>query len=272
MPATSPPLTVNAVTHALPFLLAFGLLIGVTTVLFGFGGGFIVVPVIYGVAGDRPDAMHIAVATSTAVMIVNASLATITGRSSALAHREYLWPLTGFIALGSAIGALAATHASGALIHALFVVYLVVTIVDSLVRAGFLDLSGGTPGPLGRRVASLGGFGIGVIASFLGVGGSVMTVPLLRRRGLPMAAATTLANPLTVPIAVIGTMVYASDGDGTTPGAVGYVDLLAGGALLAASLPTIVVTRRLVRHVPDRLHAHAYIVLLVASLVSILTL
>ncbi|WP_430332871.1 sulfite exporter TauE/SafE family protein [Rhodococcus sp. ACT016] len=257
-------------THNLPLLLAFGLLIGVTTVLFGFGGGFIVVPVIYGVAGDRPDAMHIAVATSTAVMIVNASLATMTIRSRVLAYREYLWPLIGFIAVGTAIGAVAATRASESLIHVFFVAYLIVTIVDSVVRAGFLDASSDTPRPLGRHVASIGGVGIGAIASFLGVGGSIMTVPLLRRRQLPMATATALANPLTIPIAVIATIVYAFGRDGTAPGTLGYVDLLAGGALLAASLPTIVVTRRLVRHVPDRLHAHAYIVLLVASLVAIL--
>ncbi|WP_232532501.1 hypothetical protein [Nocardiopsis dassonvillei] len=33
-------------TFVLP-LLALGLLTGVTTVLFGFGGGFVVVPVVY---------------------------------------------------------------------------------------------------------------------------------------------------------------------------------------------------------------------------------
>ena len=53
-------------------LALFGVLSGVTTVLFGFGGGFVAVPVLCrlraGHAADDPAAlaaMHIAVATST---------------------------------------------------------------------------------------------------------------------------------------------------------------------------------------------------------------
>ncbi len=269
MPDTAAPLSVTAVTHAPLLLLVFGVLIGITTVLFGFGGGFVVVPVIYGIAIDRPDAMHVAVATSTAVMVVNASLATLSSRSSGLIRREYIWPLAGFIAVDAAVGALAAAHASESLIRALFVVYVMVTIVDSVARRGFLDLSG-EPRPLGRRVMSVGGVGIGATAAFLGVGGSVMTVPLLRRRHLPMAAAAAMANPLSIPIAVVGTLVYALPTDRASSGTLGYIDLAVGGTLLAASLPAIAVTRRLVRHVPDRLHAVGYVALLVVTLLSML--
>lgn len=53
-----------------------GFTTGTTTVLFGFGGGFVVVPFVYQLLVRQPplasDAMHIAVATSTAVMIFNA--------------------------------------------------------------------------------------------------------------------------------------------------------------------------------------------------------
>ena len=65
-------------------LLLCGGLAGVTTVLFGFGGGFVVVPLMVTllVAFHGPDsatgqaAMHIAVATSTALMIFAVSLST----------------------------------------------------------------------------------------------------------------------------------------------------------------------------------------------------
>jgi uncharacterized protein len=55
-------------------LLGVGVLTGVSTVLFGFGGGFITAPAVYVIAAAAHDgdAMHTAVATSTAVMIVNA--------------------------------------------------------------------------------------------------------------------------------------------------------------------------------------------------------
>ena len=93
-----------------------------------------------------------------------------------------------------------------------------------------------------------------------------MTVPLLRRRGRPMARAVAAANPLTLPVAVVATAVYAA-----LPGAGGgTVDLLAAAALLAGSLPTIPVARRLLSRLPDRGHAVAYVGLLLVALGAVL--
>lgn len=254
----------------MPLLLLFGVFIGITTVFFGFGGGFVVVPVIYGLTADKADAMHIAVATSTAVMVVNASIATFTSRTSGLIKKAYLWPLAAFVAVGAAIGAPAATRVPDSVVHALVIAYLGVTIIVSVARKGFLERVG-EPRPLGRAVSTLGGVAIGAVAAFLGVGGSVMTVPLLRRRQLPMAAATAMANPLSIPIAVVGTAMYALPTRGASvPSALGYIDLMAGGILLGASLPTIAIARRLVGGVSDRVHTVAYLVLLILALGGLL--
>ncbi|WP_027941264.1 sulfite exporter TauE/SafE family protein [Amycolatopsis taiwanensis] len=246
-------------------LVAFGCLSGVTTVLFGFGGGFVTVPVVYAVTASGPAAMHVAVGTSVAVMVVNAAGGTLAQYRSGRLRRDYLWPLAGYVAIGAALGAAAATAAPDGLLHLLFAVYLGITIIDSVVRRGFLH--GGSPRPLGSLTASLGGVAIGAMASFLGVGGSVMTVPLLRRRGLPMAHAVAMANPLSLPVALVATTVYLSIP--ATDGSAG-VDLLAGALLLAGSLPTIAVARRLLPRVPDRLHALAYVGLLLAALIAVL--
>jgi uncharacterized protein len=249
-------------------LVAFGCLSGVTTVLFGFGGGFVTVPVVAAVAarsGSAADAMHLAVGTSAAVMVVNAAGGTLAQYRTGRVRRSYVWPLAGFVGIGSLLGALAATAADDGLIRVLFAVYLGATILDSLLRRGFLR--GGRPRPLGRVTTTAGGIGIGTVASFLGVGGSVMTVPLLRRRGLPMADAVAMANPLSLPVAVVATAVYLVV---PTAGGGGGVDLAAGAALLAGSLPTIPVARRLLPRVPDRAHAVAYLVLLAAALVAVL--
>jgi hypothetical protein len=40
------------------------------------------------------------------------------------------------------------------------------------------------------------------------VGGSVMTVPLLRRHGYDMKYCVSAANPLSIPVAVIGALMY----------------------------------------------------------------
>ncbi|MEU5085203.1 sulfite exporter TauE/SafE family protein [Streptomyces sp. NPDC021356] len=258
-------------------LLLFGCLTGVTTVLFGFGGGFVTVPVVYGFlsatsSGDGTDAMHVAVATSTAVMVVNAVSATVAQHRAGRLRREYMWPLAGFVLLGAALGSLVTTRLSGTLLNVLFAAYLLVTIADSLLRKGFLAVDGdGEPRPLGRFTTTLGGVGIGTVAAGLGVGGSVMTVPLLRRRGLPMATATALANPLSVPVALAGSLVYAlAPAAPAHSGSVGYVDLAAGAALLCGSLPTIAVVRRWGGRVPDRVHSAAYVALLVLVLVVML--
>ncbi|GAA4531893.1 sulfite exporter TauE/SafE family protein [Amycolatopsis samaneae] len=257
-------------------LLAFGCLSGFTTVLFGFGGGFVTVPVVYGIAQARSggDAMHVAVATSTAVMVVNSATATFAQLRSGRLRREYVWPLIAFIGAGAVLGSLAATMADDAVLRFLFVAYLALTIVDSVLRKGFLR-PGATDRPrtLGRVTATAGGVGIGAVASFLGVGGSVLTVPLLRRKGLPMADAAAMANPLSLPVAVLGTAVYAfaATASGPAPaGRIGYVDLVAGAALLAGSLPTIAVARRVLDRLPDRVHAITYVCLLAAALLAVL--
>ncbi|MER7080317.1 hypothetical protein SAMN02982929_01809 [Saccharopolyspora kobensis] len=251
-------------------LLGFGCLTGVTTVLFGFGGGFIIVPVVFAVvaATTGADAMHTAVATSTAVMIVNASTATLAQARSGRLRKEHLHPLAEFIALGAVLGAVAATWAPDALLRLLFIGYLAITIADSLLRRGFLD-NGGRGRPLGKAASTAGGVGIGAVASFLGVGGSVLTVPLLRRRGLPMADAAAMANPLSVPVAVAGTAVYALATPATAyPGQLGHVNVVVAVALLCGSMPTIAVVKRLVGKIPDRVHAIAYLVLLVIVLIA----
>ncbi|MGI5460248.1 sulfite exporter TauE/SafE family protein [Streptomyces sp. CA-249302] len=256
-------------------LLFFGCLTGVTTVLFGFGGGFITVPVVYGVltATARPgaDAMHVAVATSAAVMVVNAVAAALAQWREGRLRRAYVWPLTGYIAIGAVAGSFSATLIGGTALRLLFAAYLLVTIADSLLRKGFLAMPDRTrPEPLTRATVTLGGTGIGFVAAALGVGGSVMTVPLLRRRGLPMVEATAMANPLSVPVAVSGTLVYALAPTGT--GQLGYLDLTAAAALLLGSLPTIAVTRRITGRVPDRVHSVAYLVLLLVVLVAMLVM
>ncbi|WP_342067697.1 sulfite exporter TauE/SafE family protein [Achromobacter kerstersii] len=264
-------------------LAIFGCASGVTTVLFGFGGGFVVVPVLYGVltathgANDAigQSAMHIAVATSTCVMIVNSIAATRKHQRAGNILRAYVWPLAGFIAAGALLGAWAATRASGDLVRVAFIVYLGVTILDCVLRQGFMaQHAAQTPRPLGQGVVVGGGVVIGAIATFLGVGGSVMTVPLLRRRGLPMAKAAAMANPLTLPVALVGTVTYMAAARSLpaalAPWIVGYVDLLAFAALALGSLIGIRLGAPLIPRIPDRLHARVYILLLALVMLSML--
>lgn len=262
-------------------LTLFGCLTGITALLFGFGGGFVVVPLLYRMltashgAGDPigQSAMHIAVATSTCVMIVNALIATDKHRRVGNLIRDYLWPLGGFIGLGAILGAIAAVWVSGEVIRYAFIAYLGVTIVDCLLRRGFLTHAKDVvPRRLGRMETSGGGVGIGAIATFLGVGGSVMTVPLLRRSGLSMSQATSMANPLSVPVAVAGTLTYMAlagfSETGLGPWFIGYVDLLAFALLTVGSLLGIRLATRWIGRIPDRVHARVYVGLLIVVMLG----
>ncbi len=262
-------------------LTLFGCMAGISTVLFGFGGGFVVVPLLYRMlvtshGADDPigqSAMHIAVATSTCAMIVNALIATRKHQRAGHLIRDYLWPLGGYIGLGAMVGAVAAMWANGEVIRYAFIVYLGVTIVDCLFRRGFLTHHHNLIPRRLEKVQVLG-VGIGAIAAFLGVGGSVMTVPLLRRCGLSMSQATSMANPLSLPVALVGTLTYMAMAGLTEfdlgPWFIGYVDVLAFALLTLGSLLGIRLAMRWMGRIPDRLHAWVYVGLLVLVMVSMM--
>ncbi len=128
------------------WLFLCGILSGVTTWLFGFGGGFVTVPLLYflvtGAWGAQSvvgqQAMHIAVATSALVMLCSALLASWRhARTGTLLWRR-LWAMLTGIAVGGTAGALLALETSGAWIRWLFVIYLLATVADCYLRAGFM--------------------------------------------------------------------------------------------------------------------------------------
>jgi uncharacterized membrane protein YfcA len=262
-------------------LLLFGCLAGATTVMFGFGGGFVVVPLMYAMvmAAHGPDtavghaAMHIAVATSTCVMVFAALMATLRHHRAGTVAWGEVRPLVGYIALGAVAGAMAAVSLSGDWVRWAFVVYLGATIFDSLVRPGFLHEATPRLRPMAPLPTAAAGVVIGAVAAFLGVGGSVMTVPLMRRRGASMTAATAMANPLSLPMALTGTATYvllARNEAAFGTWYAGYVDLRAFLVLVAGSWIGIRLASPLIGRIPDRLHAKVYLLLLAVVLVVML--
>ncbi|MET8821847.1 MULTISPECIES: sulfite exporter TauE/SafE family protein [Streptomyces] len=258
-------------------LLAIGLLTGLTTVLFGFGGGFVAVPVVvWADASLGPDAVRVATATSALVMVVNAAFATAVTPRPVLAALRGSGPLLLLLAAGASAGALLTRHVPPDLVRWAFVLYVVLTVVDLLLRPGFLrpHAPAGTTRAAPRPLPAAVGLPVGAVAAFLGVGGSVLTVPAMRRAGHTMRVATSLANPLTLAIALPATAVFLA-GAGSTVAAdaahgdlVGLVDPRAAAALLLGALPVIAVLRRRPPRVPDRVHAWTYVALLGAVAVA----
>lgn len=262
-------------------LAVCGCLTGITTVLFGFGGGFVVVPLLYRLlsqlnAADSAigrSAMQIAVATSTCVMIFGALLATLRHQRAGTLDWSQLRPLLGFIGAGAVAGALAAATVHGEELRWAFAAYLALTILDCWLRPGFLSQPAEGRAAPSSIATALSGLVIGWVAAFLGVGGSVMTVPLMRRRGIAMGRATAMANPLSLPVALAGTATYAVLSTGPAPsfGAwyLGNVDLRAAAVLVVGTWIGIRVASPWIGRIPDRVHARIYLGLLVIVLMAI---
>lgn len=255
-------------------IIIAGFLTGITTIMFGFGGGFVVVPLVYHVlvaTNTVPhDAMHIAVATSTAVMVVNSLYATIKNYRAGNLDLHAIFPLFYFIGIGSVLGVFLAILLHDNVIKILFIIYMVITIADCLFREGFLK-NQESKSKLSNTTLFVGGPIIGVIASMLGVGGSVMTVPLLRRRGYEMKTCVSSANPLSVPVAVMGAIFYASLGWDKHFGSyyLGYINLKIFIILVLSGFFGIVFAMKFIPKISDGLHAKIYVLLLIVVLVAI---
>ncbi|WP_194434792.1 sulfite exporter TauE/SafE family protein [Klebsiella pneumoniae] len=227
-----------------------GFTTGITTVLFGFGGGFVVVPFVYQLMLRQPaiagNAMHVAVATC---------------RATAL-----LW----FIAIGAVVGSCLAGILSENIVRALFILYMLATISDCLLRKGFF--TGSARRRLSLPVVTGGGVIIGTIAALLGVGGSVMTVPLLRRHGYAMQECVSASNPLSLPVALCGAVTYAVIGWHSIPlsGFLGFISLKILGLLVLTGWAGIVFSRRAIPAVPDVWYARIYVLLLCLVLLAML--
>lgn len=251
-----------------------GLITGMTTVLFGFGGGFVVVPFVYQLFLRQPSladhALHCAVATSTAVMVFNAGWATYKHYRAGNLSASLLLPLCSFIGGGAVIGSLLAGRLHEETVRVLFILYMLITISDCLFSRRFLKESAQRElSPLTRKV---GGVVIGVVAALLGVGGSVMTVPLLRRHGYSMKACVAMANALSLPVALCATLIYALSDWGTIPGGgfVGDIHLPTLAILVVTGWCGMVISQRYLPKIADLWHARIYVLLLIVVLIAMI--
>jgi uncharacterized membrane protein YfcA len=177
--------------------------------------------------------------------------------------------------VGSAIGAYAAALMPGSVLRVVFIVYIVGVIADCVLRKGFIDDAGGHEFHRMGGLAEAGtGVVIGAIASLLGVGGSVMTVPLMRRHGARMEGATALANPLSFPVAIVGTATYVLAARhhhiDLGPDYLGFVHLPAFAILSVFSVLGVELAQRAFPKMPDKIHAYTYVGLLILVVITML--
>jgi uncharacterized membrane protein YfcA len=248
-----------------------GLCSGFLAGLLGIGGGTVIVPTLIfaaqwlGIGAD--DAARVAMATALAIVIP-------TSISSAQAHasRDAIdWGAFRSLAPGIAAGALAGTLAAcafgGRLAQAAFVGFAWLA-AWRLLSSGASDselnlaaLPARPPlGPGGLRSHSVA---IGLVSGLAGVGGGLLSVPLLARY-IPMKRAIGTAAALGLPLAIAGLTGYAVAGHRAqcATGCVGYVFVPAVAAISLASITAAPLGASLAHHLPVRWLKRAFATLL----------
>ncbi|MBP9743410.1 MAG: sulfite exporter TauE/SafE family protein [Burkholderiales bacterium] len=249
----------------------FGILGGIGSSLFGFGGGFIIVPLLYHVLGTHhPLSMHIAVATSTGTIVINSLNAMYKHRKNIIWNKVF--PLVIYIAIGSVIGVYLTKFMNNTIIRWCFVAFIAYTIYNCVAGKNFINCSDVEIKPLNKYLNFVAGILIGIIATIIGIGGSVLTVPLMRKLGAKMKNAVAMANPLSFPVGLIGvigfTILAYSSHINLGNEYIGFIYLPALATLIIGGFIGVPIGALLVDKVSDVLHAKIYIVLLILVLLA----
>ena len=219
--------------------LAAGVVVGILAGLLGIGGGTVIVPIlditlpIQGV--DFSIVHHMALATSMANIM-------FTSVTSARAHSKrgtVRWDIVKAMTPGLLVGTLGGTFVVSSIptapLKVIFCVFLAYTafqmIMDIKPKASFH-----LPGNLGLFLA--GAF-VGIVASFVGIGGGVIIIPFLTMCNIPMINTIGASAAMGFPIAVAGTIGFVLNGWGhaALPDySLGFVYLPALAGLVVASM------------------------------------
>ncbi|MDO3376562.1 sulfite exporter TauE/SafE family protein [Geoalkalibacter halelectricus] len=192
------------------FLLV-GALAGILAGLFGIGGGVVLVPLFiwaFSIAGFPPDLIvHIAFGTSLAIIIPTAFSAALGHRKRGNVKSPQVIILAAGSLLGAALGAYLATTLSGDVLKALFGLMLLGVGLKLFLFHPRLppEETGKIPA---RKLLAVGFIG-GGFSAFFGIGGGVITVPLLviaLRQPIHLAVGNSSA--LIVVSALAGTIFY----------------------------------------------------------------
>ncbi len=232
-----------------------GLVVGFVAGLLGVGGGLIIVPVLIMLLHDQGLA-----AGMEPQLALGTSLASIlfTSVSSVRAHHRrgaVEWPLVGRIApgivLGTLGGAALAAQMSATLLKVFFVVFLFYAAVQM-----WLDFKPaphrGLPGRIGT---SLAGGVIGLVSSWVGIGGGTLSVPFMLWHNVPLHRAIATSAAIGFPIALAGAAGYVLGGwtvGGLPAGSLGFVYLPALAGIVLGSVLTAPLGARTAHRLPVR--------------------
>lgn len=194
--------------------LLMGLFVGFFAGLLGIGGGLILVTLmvyLFTVQGFPADRLlHLALGTSITSIV-------FTSLSSLRAHHQHgavRWDILRIAVPGLIVGTLLGTVVADLLKSKYLAIFFVIFVYYSAVQM-FANIkpkpTRQLPGKVGMSIAAVI---VGIVSSLVGVGGGVMTIPLMSLCNVPMRQAIGTSAALGLPIAVAGTVGYMVNGLG----------------------------------------------------------
>lgn len=230
-------------TWALPALLMLmaGLVSGFAAGLFGIGGGFVVVPVLFIMlpllGGSEEGIAHAAIGTSLATIGITALRSVQAHARRDAVDFELLKAWAPWIVLGVGAGVVLASRISGNLLALIFGVGVGLMSLHFLFPTlNGMRLRDDMPGGYVR--AGIAG-GLGVFSSLLGIGGGTIAIIVMTLCGKSIHRSIATAAGIGFIIAVPGTIgfiVIGLSAPGLPFGSIGYVNLIAALAIVSTSI------------------------------------
>lgn len=233
-----------------------GLVSGVLAGLFGIGGGAILVPILiftFPLLGVDPTLVaHMAVGTSLAIIIPTAIRSYRAHRSKGAGNEELLRRWIVWVPAGVVAASLVVGYVSGDVLRLVFAAIASIIAVKMLFNRESWTLADDLPS---RPVTNGVGFGIGVLSTFMGIGGGNLNNLFMTSFGQTIHQAVATSAGLGVLIAIPASLgyVYAGWGVETLPDwSLGYVHLLAAGLVIPFSMLAAPLGARLAHRLSKR--------------------
>jgi uncharacterized membrane protein YfcA len=222
--------------------LLMGLFVGFFAGLLGIGGGLMLVTLmvyLFTVQGFPADRLlHLALGTSITSIV-------FTSISSLRAHHQHgavRWDIVRTATPGLVVGTLLGTLVADSLKSKYLAIFFVIFVYYSAVQM----VANVKPKPA-RQLPGAGAMSavavvVGAVSSLVGVGGGVLTIPLMSLHNVPMRQAIGTSAALGLPIAIAGTVGFVVTGlgkDHLPPLTVGYVYLPALVGIVIGTFVTV---------------------------------
>lgn len=255
-------------------LLAAGTGAGLLAGLLGVGGGIVVVPVLFHLFTlfqfDESVAMLMAVGTSLGAMVP-------TSLSSARSHFKRgavdlalvrRWGVA--IVAGVAAGTAIASAVRGQVLTLVFGIVTLAVAANLALRGEGRAVWPRMPGGVALQAIA---FVIGVVSSLMGIGGGMLSVPVMSACSYPMrkAVATAAANGVLIALpGAVGFIIAGLGAPGRPPASLGYVNLVGFALIVPATVLAAPWGARIAHSISPRWLRWSFVAFLLATGVRML--